>query len=56
MPTEAEELLAGADMAKFAATFSRAVTSMHQNLPGGASVLVDALAGAWVGGCAPRAR
>jgi protoporphyrinogen/coproporphyrinogen III oxidase len=42
---EPEELSAGAGMAQFAATFSRPGTSMHHNLPGGTSVLVDALAG-----------
>jgi protoporphyrinogen/coproporphyrinogen III oxidase len=41
---EPEELSAGAGMAQFAATFSRPGTSMHHNLPGGTSVLVDALA------------
>ena len=43
---EPEELSAGAGMAQFAATFSRPGTSMHHNLPGGASRLVQALAGA----------
>ena len=41
---EPEELSAGAGMAQFAATFSGRGTSMHHNLPGGTSVLVDALA------------
>lgn len=42
---EPEELSAGAGMAQFAATFSPPGTSLHHNLPGGASRLVDALAG-----------
>ena len=41
---EPEELSAGAGMAQFAATFSAPGTSLHHNLPGGASRLVDALA------------
>jgi protoporphyrinogen oxidase len=42
---EPEELSAGAGLAQFAATFSRPGTSLHHNLPGGTSRLVDALAG-----------
>jgi protoporphyrinogen/coproporphyrinogen III oxidase len=42
---EPEELSAGAGVAQFAATFSRPGTSLHHNLPGGTSRLVDALAG-----------
>lgn len=41
---EPEELSAGAGMAQFAATFSPPGTSLHHNLPGGASRLVQALA------------
>lgn len=41
---EPEELSAGAGMAQFAATFSPAGTSLHHNLPGGATRLVQALA------------
>jgi protoporphyrinogen/coproporphyrinogen III oxidase len=41
---EPEELSAGAGMAQFAATFSPPGTSLHHNLPGGASRLVNALA------------
>jgi oxygen-dependent protoporphyrinogen oxidase len=42
---EPEELSAGAGLAQFAATFSRPGTSLHHNLPGRTSRLVDALAG-----------
>jgi oxygen-dependent protoporphyrinogen oxidase len=42
---EPEELSAGAGMAQFAATFSPPGTSLHHNLPGGASRLAHALAG-----------
>jgi oxygen-dependent protoporphyrinogen oxidase len=41
---EPEELSAGAGLAQFAATFSRSGTSLHHNLPGGTSRLVDGLA------------
>jgi protoporphyrinogen/coproporphyrinogen III oxidase len=41
---EPEELSAGAGMAQFAATFARPGTSLHHNLPGGASRLAQALA------------
>ena len=40
---EPEELSAGAGMAQFAATFSPAGTSLHHNLAGGTSRLVEAL-------------
>ncbi|MGH3274202.1 MAG: flavin monoamine oxidase family protein, partial [Streptosporangiaceae bacterium] len=39
-----EELSAGAGIAQFATTFSRAGTSLHHNLPGGASVLIRTIA------------
>ena len=42
---EPDELSAGAGMAQFAATFSPPGTSLHHNLPGGASRLAQALAG-----------
>jgi oxygen-dependent protoporphyrinogen oxidase len=41
---EPEELSAGAGMAQFAATFSPPGTSLHHNLPGGVTRLVEALA------------
>jgi len=41
---EPEELSAGAGMAQFAATFSPSGTSLHHNLPGGTSRLVQVLA------------
>ena len=41
---EPEDLAAGAGICQFAATFSGPCTSMHRNLPGGASVLPEVIA------------
>jgi protoporphyrinogen/coproporphyrinogen III oxidase len=42
---EPEELAAGAGVCQFATTFSGGGASMHRNLPGGSSVLPDAIVG-----------